>query len=152
MSSWNPASICKHVWQASGLFGIKENCWSKIYKKVSHMNGPLLVFGRCPKVGQEVPRGIKKRSLHAPTTECCRHHSPLRLAAAQLSCSRQPKLHCKAATCSVFLGWLCARRQTPAAAAPRLATYHEKTTRSVILSHRCQSAFSPLATVYVIGQ
>ena len=34
---------------------------------------PLLVFGRCPKVGQEVPRGIKKRSLHAPTTECCRH-------------------------------------------------------------------------------
>ena len=54
------------------------------------MNGPLLVFGRCPKVGQEVPRGIKKRSLHAPTTECCRHHSPLSLAAAQLSCSRQP--------------------------------------------------------------
>ena len=43
-----------------------------------------------------------------------------------------------------FLG-LCARRQTPLAAAPRLATYHEKTTRSVILSHRCQSAFSPLS-------
>ena len=58
------------------------------------MDSPSLVFDRCPKVGQEVPRGIKKRSLHAPTTECCRRHHSLSHAQKPAAnfIARQPPL------------------------------------------------------------
>ena len=44
--------------------------WTQKMEKLSGiiMDSPSLVFDRCPKVGQEMPRGIKKRSLHAPAT------------------------------------------------------------------------------------
>ena len=46
-----------------------EKGWTQKTEKLSGiiMDSPSLVFDRCPKVGQEMPRGIKKRSLHAPT-------------------------------------------------------------------------------------
>ena len=106
----------------------------------SYIDGPFTSVRPVSKSGPRSAEGHKKKEvcmlllLSAATAT---------IRSATLS-SQQPTSLQGSRHLLSFLG-LCARRQTPPAAAPRLATYHEKTTRSVILSHRCQSAFSPLS-------